>query len=457
MKSILSLLLLITVSCSCFSKELNDKLVIISGKIENPDTDSISFKSLYNKFIHSISVNNDGTFSDTLKFNEGYYILCYKYQNTIIYLRPGDSLFLSFNSEKLKTSIKFNGIGADENNYLTESSSLQISLNNLNSTKYQASLEEEVFLSLADSLYQLKLKLLNEYPKLGSRFIFYEQSLFRLNQSYMLACYESNKQYFSGNYEFKVSDKFPNPYNEINLDDERLLVFPLFEKFINRYLREKVIKKVRGSDVLDNELVYVKLLDSLIQNKKIKEEIVYRSAEKKLSRTTKLDDVYNSILPLVENEQYALEITELFNRIKKVSKGMPSPNFSLYDMNNNLVTLSDFKGKYLYIDIWGTWCTFCIKAMPAFIELEKKYQNKNIAFIGICIDSKKENWKEMVIEKNLTGHQLYAPTKNTDFFRDYMIYGAPRYILIDKEGKIIDNNAKGPSNSKIKDFFNNID
>jgi hypothetical protein len=49
----------------------------------------------------------------------------------------------------------------------------------------------------------------------------------------------------------------------------------------------------------------------------------------------------------------------------------------------------------------------------------------------------------MVIEKGLTGHQLYAPTRDTEFFRDSMIYGAPRYILIDKEGKIIDNNATG--------------
>lgn len=93
-------------------------------------------------------------------------------------------------------------------------------------------------------------------------------------------------------------------------------------------------------------------------------------------------------------------------------------------------------------------------------DLEKKYHGKNIEFVSISIDAKKdyEKWRKMVEEKELTGIQLLADKEqNSDFVQEYSIRGIPHFILIDPDGNIVRSSAPMPGRiEEIKELFNSL-
>jgi len=138
--------------------------------------------------------------------------------------------------------------------------------------------------------------------------------------------------------------------------------------------------------------------------------------------------------------------------------GRTSPKFNDYEnYKGGTTSLEDLKGKYVYIDLWATWCGPCKVEMPYLKKVEKQYHNKNIEFVSISIDRQKdyETWKKMIDEKELTGIQLYA-NGDMDFVKDFQVSGIPRFILIDPKGKVIDADAPRPSNKKLISLFNEL-
>ena len=92
-------------------------------------------------------------------------------------------------------------------------------------------------------------------------------------------------------------------------------------------------------------------------------------------------------------------------------------------------------------------------------EVEKKYYGKNIEFVSISIDDKKdyETWKKFVSDNQLGGVQLYADNAwESQFVKDYVIDGIPRFILLDTEGKIVSADAPRPSDEKLIELFNEL-
>lgn len=139
--------------------------------------------------------------------------------------------------------------------------------------------------------------------------------------------------------------------------------------------------------------------------------------------------------PLKEN------ILDLYQQYKSIMTGEKAPIAELFTPSNEEGSLTNYLGKLIIIDVWATWCCSCIEKMPKFIALQQKYQNyKDISFLTISIDQekKRELWK-----KNIDAHQMktldnfIAPENKSSFCKNYHISGIPRYIVIDKKGKII--------------------
>lgn len=122
-----------------------------------------------------------------------------------------------------------------------------------------------------------------------------------------------------------------------------------------------------------------------------------------------------------------------------------APGFSLPSIEGNQVSLADLKGKYLYVDIWATWCRPCLQQLPAMKELEEKYRDTDIEFVSISIDNDRDKakWQKMVQEKQMSGIQLFAG-KGTSFHRDYEISTIPKFLIIGKNGEIINENPPRP-------------
>jgi len=143
-----------------------------------------------------------------------------------------------------------------------------------------------------------------------------------------------------------------------------------------------------------------------------------------------------------------------------LKKGTPSPKFNYPNTKGENVSLDDLKGKYVYVDVWATWCGPCKREIPFLKELDNEFKGKNIAIVSLSIDKMehKDKWLKMVADENLQGIQIMADKEwNSDFVRAYNIQGIPRFILIDKDGNILDANAPRPSNPGLKELFNSLD
>ena len=116
--------------------------------------------------------------------------------------------------------------------------------------------------------------------------------------------------------------------------------------------------------------------------------------------------------------------------------------------------LNQSKGKLIYVDFWASWCAPCLHEMSYSMQLSKEY--KDVVFIYLAINDKKDNWLS-ALEK--TGHLsnsfLILNAQGSSLINDLKISSIPRYLIYDKEGKLVHKNAPNPSSDKIKELFNN--
>lgn len=142
----------------------------------------------------------------------------------------------------------------------------------------------------------------------------------------------------------------------------------------------------------------------------------------------------------------------------KFKKGNPSPKFSNFEnYSGGTTSLDDLQGKYVYIDVWATWCGPCKQQIPFLKQVEKEFEHNNIAFVSISTDraNKYDAWRKMISDKQMGGIQLYAGT-DYSFSQEYQINSIPRFILIDPDGNIVDANAPRPSDPRLKELFNSL-
>jgi thiol-disulfide isomerase/thioredoxin len=190
-----------------------------------------------------------------------------------------------------------------------------------------------------------------------------------------------------------------------------------------------------------------------------KEEFDKRIVEKKNTAILKLDSKKldpNFVTLQKKNEEKSLAgLSKYYDQVLEANKlnGSASPSFDYENHKGGKTKLEDFKGRYVYVDVWATWCGPCRAEIPSLKKVEEKYHGKNIEFVSISIDVAKdhEKWKSFVAEKQLGGVQLFADKDwNSDFIKAYGVTGIPRFILIDPSGKIVKADAPRPSSPDLQ-------
>ena len=190
------------------------------------------------------------------------------------------------------------------------------------------------------------------------------------------------------------------------------------------------------------------LLDPSLKNSKVGayiSEIVKRKEEKALN-------ALNSQKARIAEKPQREAADKIYAEAakKRLEKGDPMPELKFTDINGKEMTLSSLKGKYVYIDVWATWCGPCRGEIPALKKLEQSLEGKEIAFVSISADANRVNWEKMVKEEELKGIQLYAGGAKQAFSKFFYITGIPRFILLDKQGKILNIDMTRPSNPETE-------
>ncbi|MFI5131560.1 MAG: TlpA family protein disulfide reductase [Chitinophagales bacterium] len=123
----------------------------------------------------------------------------------------------------------------------------------------------------------------------------------------------------------------------------------------------------------------------------------------------------------------------------------------LIDNNGQRRSLSEFRGKILYIDVWTTWCVNCLGNFPhskkLFERLRSIHLDTAIQFITICTEGSKSKWKKLLKKYIPEGITLY--TTDTSIYKSWHVEGFPKYILLDRDGKVIASDAPNPDDGLI--------
>ncbi len=158
-------------------------------------------------------------------------------------------------------------------------------------------------------------------------------------------------------------------------------------------------------------------------------------------------NLYNRLGDPIRESYFGQKVYSKFQRIENTSEGKTAPVFSGIDINGKPVSLSDYRGKYVLLDFWASWCIPCRKENPNMIELFKKYHAKGLEIIGISSDEDKNSWRSAIKNDGigLWNHILNVPqVKENEIEKDlltissqYGVLGLPTKVLVDTKGKII--------------------
>ena len=159
------------------------------------------------------------------------------------------------------------------------------------------------------------------------------------------------------------------------------------------------------------------------------------------------EKVYHDFKKEVKIKEFADSLEVFYDKVKRLKPGNIAPEIKLKNEKGKLVSLEDLKGKVVYIDFWGVGCGPCIYEIKnSFPELKEKYKNGEVVFMNICVDSNEKRWKKSLTDLKSEGVNLIAEGwTNHPVCQVYGIKGIPHYFLIDKDGKIANNNAPRPS------------
>ncbi|MEM6800317.1 MAG: TlpA disulfide reductase family protein [Bacteroidota bacterium] len=438
------------------------KQVTINGTIDPPVEETVVILNKDFQKLASAKVK-EGSFTLSFKLEEASPIV-FSHGEEIgnLFLEPGDEVELYLNPQEFDETLKLSGPGSEESNYLLSKYLLEekheLGFADLNSKPL------DDFLKTAKEINQIKQDHFGAYIKSHSNLNsdFLENEKFSLGLELL-----SQKLTYPLRHKFllkKEVEHLPSDYysfvDAIDLNDEkRYKINQDYANFISSYI--SVISTEEGEDLayLDGVFNHTK---AKISSPYIQESLLYLSLVEYLkyfdvAGTEKYVEDFKEI---AKNEKYVKEINKLYQEALALAKGKPAPSFTYLDTEGKEVSLESFRGKYVYIDVWATWCGPCLAEMPALKEIEEAYhENEEIVFLGVSIDQQaaKDKWLKMIADKGIGGVQLLADKDwKSSIVKDYLIEGIPKYVLVDKEGNILDREAPRPSNPELKEILEDL-
>lgn len=391
-------------------------------------------------------INADGSYGFLIKPEKpGFYAIGSERMNFILYLKGGEEV----NIDLLENKAELNGKNTKENKalYKWEDYAADIRLKSVFFNKNLSTYEDffPEFATFLEGMESLKKSLKSgnkEFDAMLQKLIDYETDYYAAIFLLTPRRKHPERSQWLEYYKHIVSDeKFTN-------DD--VLQYPYGIDMLTTYCSfAQYIAPKEGVDYIDDCLTY-------LHNDRLKGEYVinkdfqrYKSYDQYLNGVEKYGKYF--VTPSLKARAEAVG-TKLYD----TRAGGIAADFTYPDVNGKMVSLSDFKGKVVLVDVWATWCGPCRGEIPHLKKLEEEMRGKDVVFLGVSVDEvkDKQKWLDFIEKEGLKGVQVLAGgwSKIT---KDYKINGIPRFMVFDRKGNIVSVDAPRPSNPALKKMLEN--
>jgi thiol-disulfide isomerase/thioredoxin len=433
--------------------KIDRSYITFSGNIKNNNEKIIKVTNYNSALKQEIAIDSLGDFSgQVLVDKDGYYFFQIGRSYTTVKFKRGHNVNVQIDANNFYESMSYSGDLKKENNYNVAKSHLRSSRVGDPKEYFVVPLNE--FLPKIEKTRDTLFSLLDK-SGLGQKDIEVEKKIIEYEY---LQTYNNYKKFF--HYHNKIDPDLPEDYFDpilsMDTDDEALFRH-------SRAYRNLIIENFRLSSKKEMQnnpsltiIDFVKAKISGIKSIDIREQFASMLIRQMKDENENIDDDYHKIMSLLSTERNRDKLTQRYNSARLTKAGLASVDFNYENYDGGMTSLEDLRGKLLYIDVWATWCGPCIREFPALKELVKEYDEKDIEFVSISIDSKNDynKWKKMVAEKNIGGIHLYDDEGlSSDFMRAFSVSLIPRFMMIDPQGKIITAKAPRPSSKEVRKFI----
>ena len=361
-----------------------------------------------------------------------------------VYLERGDRASVSFSGKDFKGTFAFEGEMEPAVKYLNT-----VVLTALPDEDYALPFDEYVKKLEKKETEAVKLLEASGVSKAGN-FEEIEKGRIRYSYATQLLMYPLGHRLMAQDMDYQPDQKYYDVLDTYVVADDLLADLDQYREFIAEAAH------VLDADNRDETAAYpravaqMRFIADRFEAGKTRDVLLHRLANAYVTRfgIEDIQDMENIYRTYVQDPVLVAKYDAAREKWNLASDGKPSPDFKGVDVNGKEYTLADFRGKYVYIDVWATWCGSCRQEIPYLKKLDEDYKDAQIVFLSLSVDQDKAKWEKMVKEQSMSGVQLHIG-QNSSFQQAYKIEGIPHFILLDREGRIIDKKMSRPSMDEV--------
>ena len=412
---------------------------LLSIQVENPTAREVVL--VYHGQMKSVALDESGAAQMDLSGYDALYAKLYYGRNfKSVYFEKGDEVTVTFNGTDFQNTFSFEGEKAPAVEYLN-----RVRLTALPDEEYALPFNEFYAKTVAKENDAVALLEANALEGVGN-FLHMEKGRIRYAYGATLLMHSVGHKMMTRDIYYIPSNEYYDVLESYLVEDEAWVDLEEYRAFVVETAHVLDAANRQVTDLYPKTVAQMKYIAGRFKSEKVRNTLLHYLAATYVDRhgIDNIQDLENIYFTYVKDEVLLADYKAKFDKWDLSRPGKPSPEISAVDIDGKQWTLADFRGKYIYIDMWATWCAPCRREMPYLKALEEKFKDAQIVFLGLSTDSDKTKWEAMVKTGELTGVQLYLGPQSA-FQKAYQIDGIPRFILLDKEGKIIDNNMSRPS------------
>jgi thiol-disulfide isomerase/thioredoxin len=187
-------------------------------------------------------------------------------------------------------------------------------------------------------------------------------------------------------------------------------------------------------------------------------EVLYNNLAGEVKRSSFGKSVLSYIYPLTDDDSFRRANPLISDQFDRHLRGLHSIHqLSLKDSSGKTISLNSYKGKYILVDFWSSWCKPCIENIPALNRLIGNYKSAPIQFISISLDKDDDRWKQAIIKHHFTGVQLSDTSGFSGLSAVFCkVLWVPTYVIADQNGQIIKYDAPWPAGPQLKKLLDEL-